>query len=252
MLYTQDEVAVMIVTYIYHSCYLLEFSRFSVIFDFYQDARKNENQFWVEDYLLSKPEDLYVFCTHSHADHFNPDVLEWKAQKNNIKYIFSKELLEADAVNDSSEDILFLDKGDIFEDDCLKAQAFGSTDIGGSFLLTIDGKLIFHAGDLNNWHWNEEVPKIEASGYENNYLCELELLAESLKHLFLAMFPIDPRLGKDYMRGAEQFVRRVSTDYFLPMHFGDNYDQANAFEKFARQQNCNYLKITQKGESFKI
>ena len=241
----------MIVTYIYHSCYLLEFSRFSIIFDFYQDVRKNENQFWVKDYLLSKPEDLYVFCTHSHADHYTAEVLEWKSMKENIQFVFSKELLDAGIVEKSKE-IVFLDKLEVYEDKNIKAQAFGSTDIGGSFLLTIDGKLIFHAGDLNNWHWNEEVPKIEAAGYENNYLCELELVAESLEHLFLAMFPIDPRLGKDYMRGAEQFVRRVSTDYFLPMHFGDHYDQVNAFEKFARQQNCNYLKITHQGESFNI
>lgn len=248
----QDGNLIMTVTYIYHSCYLLEFSDFSIIFDFYQDVRKENDQFWVKDYLLSKPQDLYVFCTHSHADHFNPEMLTWKEKKENIKYIFSKELRDADVVNQNNEEFIFLDKGDVFEDSHLKAKAFGSTDIGGSFLLTINGKMFFHAGDLNNWHWNEEVPKIEASGYENNYLCELELVAESLEHLFLAMFPVDPRLGKDYMKGAEQFVRRVSTDYFLPMHFGENYDKANAFEKFARQQNCNYLKVTQKGESFKI
>lgn len=247
----QDENFIMIVTYIFHSCYLLEFSDFSVIFDFYQDVKRDNVQFWVKDYLLSKPQDLYVFCTHSHSDHFNPEVLNWKDEKENIKYIFSKELLDTGTVS-NPEGILFLDKGEVFRDKQLQAKAFGSTDTGGSFLLNVGDKLIFHAGDLNNWHWNEEVSKIEASGYENNYLCELELLAESLEHLFLAMFPIDPRLGKDYMKGAEQFVRRVSTDYFLPMHFGDNYDKANAFEKFARQQNCNYLKVTQKGESFNL
>ena len=241
----------MTVTYIYHSCYLLEFDGFFAIFDFYQDVEREDGTFWAKDYLLSKKEDLYVFCTHSHADHFNPEIMDWKNRKENIRYIFSKELLDAGVV-DNSKDVLFLDKLESYADDRIKVKAFGSTDIGGSFLIEVDGKRIFHAGDLNNWHWNEEVPKIEATGYENNYLCELELLAESVENLFLAMLPIDPRLGTDFMKGAEQFVKRVSTEYLLPMHFGENYDMVNAFERTAKLQSCKYLKVTRKGESFNL
>lgn len=241
----------MTITYIYHSCYLLEFSNFSILVDFYEDAEKENGKFWVKDYLLSKKEDLYVLCTHSHADHYNPEVHDWKLKKENIKYIFSKEMLDAGVVA-HPEGIIFLDKLEVFEDSRIKVKAFGSTDIGGSFLIEVDGKQIFHAGDLNNWHWNEEVPKMEATGYENNYLCELELITEFVEHLFLAMFPIDLRLGKDFMKGAEQFVKRIPTEYLLPMHFGEHYNKANLFEDFAKQHGCNYLKINYKGETYKL
>ena len=43
----------------------------------------------------------------------------------------------------------------------LRIQAFGSTDVGISFLIHLQGKSIFHAGDLNNWHWSEESTEQE-------------------------------------------------------------------------------------------
>ncbi len=174
----------------------------------------------------------------------------FKGDSNNITYIFANELLESKQIIRTG--VHYLAKYAKFEDYNICAQLFGSTDLGGSFLVSVDDKLIFHAGDLNNWHWKEEVSKEEALIFENNYLCELELLAENVTHLYLAMFPIDPRLGKEYMRGAEQFVNKISTEYFLPMHFGDQYDKVNAFETIARQNNCNYLKVTHTGQSFEL
>lgn len=241
----------MTVTYIFHSCYLLEFDDFSIIFDFYKDGKRDDGRFWINDYLLGKKEDLYVFCSHSHSDHFNPDILEWRTRKPNTKYIFSKEISDSKLVK-GEVPVVYLDKLQVYEDGKLKAKAFGSTDAGGSFWVNVSERSFFHAGDLNNWHWNEEVPKSEAAGYETNYLCQLELLAENVDQLYLAMFPVDPRLGKDYMLGAEQFVKRISTDYFLPMHFGENYDKANAFSRYAKLQNCEYLNVTEKGQSFQL
>lgn len=239
------------ITYIYNSCYLIEYDNYSLLFDFYQDVEKEPGVQWINDYLLSKPQDLYVFVSHSHHDHFNPEILTWKENKANIHYIFSHELIDA-GVLEPSEDIRFLDRGEAWSDDNIHVQAFGSTDTGGSFLLTIDGKKLFHAGDLNNWHWCGQVSRMETAAAENHFLCELELVTEALHTLHVAMFPIDPRLGDDYMRGARQFVRRIATDYFLPMHFGDSYDKANAFEKDAQSQTCTYLPVHRKGESYEI
>lgn len=240
----------MTVTYIFHSCYVMEFDSFSLIVDFYRDAKREDGSYWVGDYLLNKPTPLYVLCTHSHPDHFNPDILSWKKRKDNITFIFSKEILQSGkaAVNDA----LYLDKFAAYSDDNFRVRDFGSTDAGGSFLIEVGEKRIFHAGDLNNWHWVEEVSKEDALVYENNFLCELELLAENVDHLHLAMFPVDPRLGKKYMRGAEQFVRRIQTDVFLPMHFGENYDKANAFGPLAAACNCRFLPVTRRGQSYEL
>jgi L-ascorbate metabolism protein UlaG (beta-lactamase superfamily) len=238
------------ITYIHHSGYLIESDGFSILIDFYKDSKRKDGTFWVKDYLLNKNETLYVLSSHSHGDHFNPEILTWKKQKENIHYIFSKEILDSGSAK--PEDACYLDKFCTFEDTNLKVQAFGSTDIGHSFLLYVEGKNVFHAGDLNNWHWNEEVSAEEALVYENNFLHELKLLVEQIKHFYVAMFPIDPRLGKDYMHGAQQFVSQIQTDYFLPMHFGDNFDKANAFALIAAQFGCKFLSLSHRGESFQL
>jgi hypothetical protein len=221
-----------------------------VLFDFYKDAPREDGTNWVTDYLLNKEEELYVLCSHSHSDHFNPEILLWKNRKKNIHYIFSNEVMKSG--NTAHNDACYLKKEEVFEDHRLKIKAFGSTDAGGSFLLGHNNQLIFHAGDLNNWHWNEEVSKEEALSFENSFLCELELLSEKAERLRVVMFPVDPRLGGDYMRGAEQFISRIETDYFLPMHFGEKYDKANQFEKVASKYGCTYLSLSHPGQSFTI
>lgn len=241
---------VMKVTYIYHSCYLIEFEEFSILFDYYKDAYRKDGSLWVKDYLLNKEEELYVLCSHSHYDHFNPEILTWKEKKKNIHFIFSSELLESGKT--TTGDAIYLEKEDVFRDKRITIKAFGSTDAGGSFLVEYNNRHIFHAGDLNNWHWNEEVGKEDALSYENYFLCELELVSEHNDRLYLAMFPIDPRLGKDFMRGAEQFVSRIKTNYFLPMHFGDNYTLLEPFKEIAERYDCTFLHLTHKGQSFQL
>lgn len=240
----------MTITYIYHSCYLIEFQELSLLFDFYKDVPRSDGSGWVTDYLLKKEEDLYVFCSHSHSDHFNPEILSWSKKKKNIKYIFSEELLQSKKL--LPENVVFLRKEESYSDHRIKVKAFGSTDLGCSFLVGCENKLFFHAGDLNNWHWKEEVDADEALTYENNFLCELELLSEKSEDLHVAMFPLDPRLGNDFMRGGEQFVSRIKTDYFLPMHFGENFKLVNMFAEIASKYNSKYLPITHHGQSYNL
>ena len=243
------------ITYIYHSCCVIEFNKFSVIIDYYIDSiNEGEDTGWVERNLLQNNKPLYVLCTHSHGDHFNEKILQWDAKRDNITYIFSKEV--ADTLKENpllkDEKITYLEKFETYKDKNLKVQAFGSTDAGASFYIEHKRRKIFHAGDLNNWHWNEEVAKDEACIYENQYICELELLSEQVKKVDIAMFPLDPRLGKDFMRGGEQFVNKIKTKYLLPLHFGDNYELIEQFEPIAKKTKTKLLNLEHKGQSFKL
>lgn len=238
------------ITYVYHSGYVLETEDFNLLIDYYQDSCSPEDSGWVHTYLLEQPKKLYILSTHSHSDHFNPKVLTWKARKNNIVYIFSKDILDSSLAG--KEDAIYLEKGESYSDELLTVKAYGSTDIGSSFLIHGAKKTIFHAGDLNNWHWKDEVPAAEALGYETNFLNELEVLAKEVVHIDLAMFPVDPRLGKEYMRGAEQFISRIKTDILAPMHFGTEYEKAAALSPFAETKQCQVIKWTHRGEQFII
>ena len=131
----------------------------------------------------------------------------------------------------------------MWQDEELTVQAFGSTDVGVSFLIDAEGERIFHAGDLNNWHWEEESTPEEVCLAEKAWHQELDTLAKATDHIDLAMFPVDPRLGKDYMRGAKEFVKKIKVHRFVPMHCWDQYDKANAFRPFIEATGGQFISI---------
>lgn len=233
-------------TYLYNSGFVLENEGQTLIFDYYHDSPQK----YVHKKALKNEGVVYVFCSHSHADHYNKEILTWKQQRSGIIYIFAKEILDSGLTE--ADDAVYLDKLETYQDNKMKVTAYGSTDIGGSFLIELNGKSIFHAGDLNNWHWKEESTEEEVKEAENYYHKELKLLANDVKHIDLAMFPVDSRLGKDYMRGAEEFVKSIKVDWFAPMHFREHYKEAAAFGSFARQYGTKCIGWTHEGEKVEI
>lgn len=234
-------------TYIYHSGFAVESDRFTLIIDYYRDSAGEGRNGIVHRELLKRPLPLYVLSSHVHADHFNPEILTWRNLRPDIRYIFSGDILRSGVAEPL--DGVFLDKGDEYKDKLMKVKAFGSTDAGISFLIGAEGKKIFHAGDLNNWHWNEESTEEESRGYEDAFLGEVHDLSKEVRKVDLAMFPVDPRLGKDYMRGAIQFIDRIGVKVFVPMHFGERYDKANAFAGYAGKKGVRFVALMHRGES---
>lgn len=234
-------------TYIYHSGYAIEGNGFTIIIDYYQDSSENPSEGIVHKQLLKNPGKLYVLSTHSHHDHFNKEILKWKKTRPDIVYLLSQDILDNQKAREN--DGIYIEKLGIYEDGTIRVKAYGSTDLGISYMIEADGRTIFHAGDLNNWHWRGEWSEREANEAEAFYLSELQLIANDYKHIDLAMFPIDHRLGKDYMLGAEQFVNTIKTDIFAPMHFGESYDTAAAFEPYAIKADCRFINWKYKGES---
>ena len=257
-------------TYIYHSGFALSGDGFTVIMDYYRDSEDGQAQAdlnrlmdgtfsnqeagmpegTVHSELLRRPGKLYVLASHFHPDHFNKEVLQWREQRPDIIYIFSKDILRHRRAQ--KEDAVWLKKGEEYKDETLSVRAFGSTDVGVSFLLQAGGKKIFHAGDLNNWHWKEESTEEEVCEAENTYLAELEILARRTDRMDLVMFPVDPRLGLEYMLGAKQFVDRFRVGMFVPMHFDEEYVRANAFREYAESRGVRFVELTYRGEEVKI
>ena len=130
--------------YIYHSGFAIEADGVTVIIDYYKDSSETEyNKGIVHDYLLGRPGELYVLSSHFHPDHFNREVLLWKAERPDIHYIFSKDILKHRRA--TREDATYINKGDVYEDPNIRIEAFGSTDVGISFLIDLQGIRLFHA-----------------------------------------------------------------------------------------------------------
>ena len=173
-------------TYIYHSGFAIEADEFAILIDYYKDTGRSPEKGFVHEKLLNRAGTLYVLSSHFHPDHFNPEVLRWKTYKKGIVYLFGKDILKRNRAG--KEDAIYLKKGDFYEDHNLRIKAFGSTDSGISFLIEAEGKRLFHAGDLNNWHWKDESTPEEAAEAEQNYLKELDDLAKATDKLDATMF----------------------------------------------------------------
>ena len=234
-------------TYLYNSGFVFEGEHFMMILDYYKDAEEG----FVFQKITSYPGRIYVLSTHWHPDHFNPEVLQWRKTRSDIRYIFSRDILKKRWWT-NFRDVAFLLKGQVWEDDNVRVQAFGSTDVGSSFLVEVEGKKIFHAGDLNFWHWSEVSTPKEIQLSERHFLQEVALLAEKTTQLDLAMFPVDPRQGKDYMLGAQMFVDRIHADVFVPMHFGTDYEKIEAFRESAQAADCRFIEWKARGETIEF
>ena len=241
------------ITYLYHSGFALEFEKISVVIDYYGAGFGPELPPALSHILDDRSRKLYVLSSHDHKDHFDSRILSFEAIREDVVYVFSSDIAtNMTTLGVRPKTISYICDGESYSDGNISIHAFGSTDEGISFIIQADGKNIFHAGDLNNWHWNEECPPDESALYETNFLAELEKLALRFPSLDVALFPVDPRLGKDFCRGAEQLVTRIKTACFIPMHFGDKYEAANSFKPIAEKHDVRFFELSHKGQVIEL
>ena len=227
------------IKYIGHSGFSVEHETIVLIIDCCGCTKEN-----LESYKLDNKY-LYILSSHAHGDHFDPNILTFGGGKR--KWIFSADIKEKVPENC---DIHFIAKGESYKDERLKVKAYGSTDEGVSFYIELGGFKIFHAGDLNNWHWKEEETPKDAAKNEQFFLDELSIIAGEVPSLDALMFPVDPRLGKDYDLGAEQFLDSIKVNLFIPMHFWNDFEKARAFKIKAEKRGCRFADIRTAGDEF--
>lgn len=221
------------IEYLYHSGFRIETDTHILIFDYYQG-----------DLVLSNKK-ILVFCSHSHADHFNPQIFMWQNQKSDIEYILSSDIdikykLENTHYISAYEEIIL---GDV------KVKAYGSTDCGVSFLVQCSGACIFHAGDLNWWHWWRDIPEEIAKA---ELLFKEEISKLKGEQIDIAFFPVDPRLEQYAYLGADYLIQEITPKYLIPMHFGDDNEAAELYAKKRKASLSKVLAATQNKRKIQI
>lgn len=222
------------VTFLAHSGFFLELETASLLFDWWKGE--------LPPLLADRP--LLVFASHRHEDHFTPAIFSLAEGGRNVRFLLGKDirLTERNRARwDLSDDVaarcLALGGGETVSPvPGVTVETLPSTDEGVAFLVSLEGKTLFHAGDLNWWHWEGED-----KAWNRNMEVNFKRYCEPLRgrHMDLAMFPIDPRLGEDGFRGARYFLELTDTACLLPMHqweqFSFTQDFLTAFPAFAGQ-----------------
>lgn len=220
------------VEYIYHSGFTLETENYFLVFDYY----KGDIKF--------KDKKTIVFSTHGHRDHFNPDIFKWLENNPYILYVLS-----SDIETIASKNIYIMDAYEELKLHDVKISSFGSTDLGLSLLINVDGESIFYAGDLNWWHWDEDSRE-EKRKMEDDFKSEIAKIKKN--DVDVMFFPVDPRLDGGFYLGGEYAIKELKPRVFFPMHFGDKYSVIPEFIHKINNNSVDIIEITKRNEVFKI
>lgn len=218
------------ITYHRHSGFSVQTGKRLLIFDYLGDG-------------LDAPEEkdrAIAFVSHSHRDHFHSSVVEWM-------HAGRARLVTGDDVDAGG---ICMAPGDRIELDGAIIEAFGSTDQGVSFLVSAENANIFHAGDLNLWHWKNESD--EAFVREATEAFEAVMDTLRGRHIDIAFFPVDPRMGEGYEEGAMRFIEMMKPARLIPMHFWDHPEAAAAMKNKQLPAGVELCIMTRPGEEITI
>ena len=208
------------VTYIHHSCFLVETDRFYYLFDYEKGSLP----------ALDSEKPIVVLSSHSHYDHYNPRIFQ---MLKDIGMEHVQAILSDDIESPGNLHALRVSPGNEYDlGPRQKLTTFCSTDLGVAFLIEDQETLFYHAGDLNDWVWDGE-PDSYNREMTAHYRKEIRLLAEKLNHRKLdgAFVVLDPRQEKDYDRGLCYFLEQISAAKVYPMHYWDKPEIIETFLK---------------------
>lgn len=200
------------VWFLYHSGFALQTDRHFLIFDYWRDSPKGAGiDKGVVDPEWLKDKDVIVFASHNHGDHINPSIFRWPNVIERIRLILSDDI---PAVSGA----YMVSAGQKLELEDLTVNTLASNDEGVAFDVKVDGLRIFHAGDLNWWHWAGE-PDSYNRGMAESYKSQIDALGREA--IDVAFIPVDPRLGKQYYWAIEYLMKTANVRHVIPMHFFD-------------------------------
>ena len=250
------------VTFIAHSGFLVEWDGFYTLFDWWQGELPP----------LDPKKPLLVFASHSHEDHFDPRIFKLPERYPLTRFILSHDIRLAARHRErlGVDDGILARVTSIRIDSLYTTEAAGepltvrtvqSTDAGVAFLVSAEGKLVYHAGDLNWWHWEEEG-RLYCTNMAANYRRAMDKLAAAVRDeaadsgcapvIDAAMVPLDPRLEDAFGMGAELLLKTVAVRRLFPMHMWGKFDWIERYRRAHPADAEKIVPIDREGASFTL
>ena len=233
------------VTFLAHSGFAVELEHVCLLFD------------WWKGELPPLPADkpLLIFASHRHEDHFNPAVFSLDDGSRPVRFLLGHDirLTERNLARwrvpaETAEKCLSLGGNDCTQPlPGIAVETLPSTDEGVAFVVTAEGRTIYHAGDLHWWHWEGEDKTWNRNMEVNfkRYLAPLEG-----RTLDLAMVPLDPRLEGAADWGLTYFLEHTDPRRVLPMHQWGDFALTGRFLARHPQWADRVVPITAGGQQF--
>ena len=208
------------VTYIYHSCFLVETESCYYLFDYYRGELPP----------LKKDKPILVFSSHAHGDHYQPRVFSL-LEEQEISSVYAV-LSDDISVGTVPANVPYMTAAPSQEYVLPQGQhltTLRSTDQGTAFLIRGGEGMLYHAGDLNDWVWQGEAPSYNEE-MTRVYRAEVDKMAGL--PVDIAFVVLDPRQEEDYARGMLYFLEKVPARQVYPMHY---WEKPEIIDRFLRE-----------------
>ena len=191
-------------------------------------AVKTQNHFLVFDYFCNtwdrKPGDsclasgfiipeqiqnmpVTVFATHAHGDHYDQRIFDWKNTISDIDYVLCWNQ------NTNGNDYTMIPINEEKQVRDMNVYVNYSTDMGGGYVVEVDGLTLFHMGD----HANGEDKLMTA------FTDEIDMVAERNPNIDIVFGGIRGcSLGQpeQVKQGIYYTIEKLQPKLFVPMHTG--------------------------------
>jgi ankyrin repeat protein/L-ascorbate metabolism protein UlaG (beta-lactamase superfamily) len=194
--------------YLKHSGWAVKTKNALLIFDYWDDAPSPDVKLLANGHINVeeiKNLPVYVFVSHSHGDHFDKQIFEWKKTIPNIKYIFGFK-------NDETDGTIFAEPRSQQKIDNLIVTTIKSNDDGVGFVVQLDGLTLFHAGD----HSNNTLEEPNDFFPEIDYLAEKGIKADVA--FYLNMYGCGSTNPEAFEKGIFYAIDKLKTKAVFPMH----------------------------------
>ena len=195
------------IIHIEHSSVYVEMENYQLLFDYV----KGDTPF------LKKDKPLIIFASHRHPDHFHKDIFSISNWVDDVTYVLSDDIVTKENKNQvwmAPHQVSYLFDRDI------RIETLKSTDEGVAFLVWLEGKEIYFAGDLHWWHWIGEEDTFNQN-MEKSFKEEMRRIKD--RHIEVAFIPLDPRQEEASIWGMDYMMRNLSIRNVFPIHQWKEY-----------------------------
>jgi L-ascorbate metabolism protein UlaG (beta-lactamase superfamily) len=204
-----------------------------LVFDYIQGGRSSDDPSLANGRIHPaeiQGQNLTVFVTHAHNDHYDPAIFEWSKEIKDTDYYLGQRPPSAPGKDTKLPDYFLMEPRVRKNVAGMEVATIKSTDAGVGFLVRVEGLTIYHAGDHAN-----RTKELEAAFTE-----EIDFLAKQDLSIDLAFVPItgcgfrDPEAVE---KGTYYFLEKLSPKVMFPMHGADNEYLYSEFAQKARRKN---------------
>ncbi len=200
------------IIHIFHNCFVLKTPGCVLVFDVPAERfRMRSHLAALEKAVMG--ENIKAFISHSHTDHFDPDLRKTCTGAASLDIVASDDVVDMYPAFDG-DDVLVVEPDEQYSLSGIKVETLMSNDLGVAFIISLpEGINIYFGGDLAKWDW-EEAPDAQRAFAADFFNGALRRISQHRIHI--AFSNLDKRLKS--LAGGPELVSKVRPDIFVPTH----------------------------------